>query len=114
MAKYNLESRTLEFAKNVRIFTKKIRKTINNIDDIKQVIRSSGSVGANYIEANDSLSKKDLIMRLKISKKEAKETTYWLNILDIEPDLFKERDLLIKESREIMNILGSILIKIKN
>ena len=73
---YDLEDRTLAFAKRVRAFVKKLRKTIANIEDCKQLIRASGSVGANYIEANESLSKKDFIMRIKISRKESKESRY--------------------------------------
>ena len=71
---YNLEERTLKFAKQVRAFVKKISRTISNIEDGKQLVRASGSVGANYIEANESLSKKDFVMRIKISRKEAKES----------------------------------------
>jgi four helix bundle protein len=82
MAIYNLEEKTFEFAKNVRFFIKKIPKTISNIEDAKQLTRSSGSVGANYIEANESLSKKDFLMRAKISRKEAKESKYWLKLID--------------------------------
>ena len=70
---YDLEDRTLEFARNVRVLVKKLDKTLTNIEDGKQLVRSSGSVGANYIEANESLSKKDFMMRIKISRKEAKE-----------------------------------------
>ncbi len=73
---YDLEERTFEFAKNIRILIKKIPKIVSNIEDGKQLIRSSGSVGANYIEANEALSKKDFVMRIKISRKEAKESVY--------------------------------------
>ncbi len=59
--------------KNVRLFVKTLPKTIANIEDGKQVIRASGSVGANYREANEALSKKDFVMRIKISRKEANE-----------------------------------------
>ena len=59
---YDLEDRTLAFAKRVRIFVKKLRKTLANIEDGKQLIKASGSVGANYIEANEALSKKDFII----------------------------------------------------
>src|SRR3989344_7033958 len=75
---YDLEDRTLNFAKRVREFVKKLPKTTANFEDINQLIRSSGSVGANYIEANESFSKKDFILRIKISRKEAKESRYWL------------------------------------
>jgi four helix bundle protein len=70
---YDLEERTFQYAKRVRIYVKKLPKTTANIEDGKQVIRASGSVSANYIEANESLSKKDFLMRVKICRKEAKE-----------------------------------------
>ncbi len=110
---YDLEDRTLEFAKRVRAFVKKLRKTIGNIEDGKQLIKASGSVGANYIEANEALSKKDFIMRIRICRKESKESRYWLKLVDIEnePDQEKERNSLIKEATELMNIFSSILHK---
>jgi len=110
---YDLEDRTIKFAKNVRSFVKKLRKTIGNIEDGKQLIRASGSVGANYIEANESLSKKDFIMRIKISRKEAKESRYWLRLIDTNDDqeMGKDRNALIKEATELMNIFGAILRK---
>ena len=73
---YDLEDRTLEFARRVRVIVKRLSRTIGNIGDGKPVVRSSGSVGANYIEANESLSKKDFVMRIKICRKEAKESRY--------------------------------------
>ncbi len=69
---YDLDKRSCQFVKRIRVFIKKLPKTTANIEDGKQVIRSSGSVGANYIEANEALSKKDFLMRSKISRKEAK------------------------------------------
>jgi len=110
---YDLEDRTLKFAKNVRAFVKKLPKTIGNIEDGKQLIKASGSVGANYIEANESLSKKDFIMRIKISRKEAKESRYWLRLVDMNEnqEMDEEKNVLIRESAELMNIFGSILKK---
>ena len=110
---YDLEDRTLAYAKNVRMFVKKLNKSISNIEDIKQLVRSSGSVGANYIEANESLSKKDFIMRIKICRKEAKESRYWLKLLDTndKQDLEKYRNLYIDEATQLMKIFGAILIK---
>ncbi|HAJ44518.1 MAG: hypothetical protein UV53_C0001G0003 [Candidatus Azambacteria bacterium GW2011_GWE1_42_9] len=108
---YNLEDRTFMFAMNVREFVKKLPKTISNIEDGKQVIRSSGSIGANYIEANESLSKKDFIMRVKICRKEAKETRYWLGLVSVESE--DERKKLTMEETELMKIFGSILEKYK-
>ena len=111
---YDLEERTLKFAKNVRSFSRGVRKDIANIEDLKQLVRSSGSVGANYIEANDSLSKKDFAMRIKISKKEAKESTFWLELLDVAEAQEIERVSLLREARELMNILGAILRKVED
>ncbi|MHC4105570.1 MAG: four helix bundle protein, partial [Planctomycetota bacterium] len=81
--------------------------------DGKQLIKASGSVGANYIEANEALSKKDFVMRIKICRKEAKESGYWLKLVDIEddPELENERHELIQEATELTNIFGSIVRK---
>ena len=108
---YDLEDRTYDFAKRVRAFVKKLAKTIANIEDGKQLVKASGSVGANYIEANESLSKKDFIMRIKICRKEAKESRYWLRLIDTQDDLqlIKEQKDLEQEATELMNIFGSIL-----
>ena len=111
--KYDLEERTFEFAKSVRAFIKKLPKTLANIEDSRQLVRSSGSVGANYREANEALSKKDFAMRIKISRKESKESTFWLRLLDTANDveLDKERNKLQNESVELMKIFGAILQK---
>jgi four helix bundle protein len=79
---------------------------------VKQVIRSSGSVGANYIEANESLGKKDFALRIRICRKEAKETVYWLKLVETNDNsLDIKRALYIQEGTEIMKIFGAILIK---
>lgn len=74
--KHDLEERTEEFARDVRSFIRRLKMDVANIEDSKQVIKSSGSVGANYIEANENLGTKDFKFRAKISRKEAKETRY--------------------------------------
>ena len=84
---YNLELRTYEFARDCRFLIKDLKKTISNIEDGKQLVRSSGSVGANYIEGNEKLGEKDLKFRMKISRKEAKESEYWLKLLKDLKDL---------------------------
>ncbi len=111
--RFDLEERTLKFAKEVRFFTKKLSRSTDNLEDSKQLIRSSGSVGANYIEANEALSKKDFVLRIKISRKEVKESIYWLNLVDTSSDsiLDKERTRLINEATELMKIFGSIVRK---
>jgi len=110
---YDIEDRTFEFAKAVRVFVRKLKKDIANIEDGKQVVRSSGSVGANYTEANDALSKKDFVMRIKICCKEAKESRYWLRLIETFEDkvLDAERVTLAGEAQELMNIFGAILKK---
>lgn len=106
---YNLENRTSEFARNVRRFIKGQKMNVILIEDCKQLVRSSGSIGANYIEANESLSKKDFLMRIKICKKEAKETSYWLRLLNDTCNTDKELiGPLLKESNELMKIFGAI------
>ncbi len=111
--KFDLEDRTFNFAKDVRAFSKQIPKTLVNVEDTKQVVRSSGSVGANYIEANESLSKKDFVMRIKICRKEAKESRYWLRLIDAGDDstVEKYRDGLVQEATELTSIFGAILRK---
>lgn len=106
---YDLEERTFVFAKNVRFFVKKLEKNIWNKEDIKQVVGSSGSMAANYIEANEKLGEKDFLMKLKICKKESKETILWLRLVEVQTeDLEKERTSLINEAIELKNIIGAI------
>ena len=71
-------------------------------------------MGSNYIEANEALGKKDFAMRVKICRKEAKESRYWLRLTEVnDKDTEKQRQLLIKEATELMKIFGSILEKTK-
>lgn len=79
---YDLEERTYNFAKRCRDFVAKLPKTIANIEYGKQLIKSSGSQASNYIEANESISKKDFVHRIKICRKEAKESKLWLKLCD--------------------------------
>lgn len=101
---YDLEERTLKFALAIRKYCRTFDKKDAVVwGDINQVLRSSGSIGANYIEANESLSRKDFFMRIKICRKESKETIYWLRLLQ------KENEKLIDEATQLMKIFGSIL-----
>lgn len=111
---YNLEERTFLFAKECRFLVKDLKKTISNIEDGKQLVRSSGSVGANYIEGNEKLGDKDLKFRLKISRKEAKESKYWLRLLKALNSDKKDRiEVLINEAEELKKILSAIINKLK-
>jgi four helix bundle protein len=111
--RYDLEERTYEFARGVRAFIKLLNKTLANIEDAKQVIRSSGSVASNYIEANEALSKKDFVMRIKICRKEAKESRLFLRLIDTigNEQAGVEQQALIQEAQELTNIFGAIVRK---
>lgn len=110
---YDLEKRTFDFAQKCRYFVKKLPSTIILRSDCDQLVRSSGSVGANYIEANESLGKKDFSMKIKICRKEAKESSYWLELIETEnSELEKIKILLIQESIELVKIFSSILKKV--
>ncbi|OPX96878.1 MAG: hypothetical protein A4E60_03406 [Syntrophorhabdus sp. PtaB.Bin047] len=107
---FDLEQRTLLFAKEVLRFCRKIPKDVINREIISQLVRSSGSVGANYREANDALSKKDFNHRIKIVRKEAKETEYWLELLkEANPGFEFEIDSLRMESIELKRIFSAIV-----
>ncbi|OIO13153.1 four helix bundle protein [Candidatus Gottesmanbacteria bacterium CG11_big_fil_rev_8_21_14_0_20_37_11] len=108
---YDLEERTFLFAKRVAIFCKSLPRSLSNIEFGKQLIRSSSSVGANYIEANEALSKKDFQMRVKICRKEAKETAYWLQLILETNDLknSKECQDLFREAEELKKIFSSMI-----
>ncbi|MFB6212626.1 MAG: four helix bundle protein [Candidatus Magasanikbacteria bacterium] len=108
---YDLEKRASKFARDVRSFAKKLPTNTANIEDIKQVVRSSGSIGANYIEANESISRKDFKHRIKICRKEAKETAYWVKLLvqNNNKKFRKEGKILHNEAIQLVKIFSSIL-----
>ena len=110
---YDLKERTLEFAKRVRNYVRNLPKTLSNIEDARQLIKASGSVGANYIEAEEALSRKDFVLRIKISRKEAKESGYWLELTEPKEEQLMEKHNLIKEATELTKIFGSIVEKSK-
>jgi four helix bundle protein len=105
---YDLEERTFQFAKASRALVKLLPKTISNVEDAKQFIRASGSIGANYIEANECIGKKDFLMKIKTCRREAKESSYWLRLLGVGGQHEQERQRLIGEATELMKIFGVI------
>lgn len=107
--KYDLEQRTFSFTVRVRDFVWTLHKNMTNNEYVKQLVRSSASVGANYIEANESLSRKDYFMRVKICRKEAKESIYWLNLLVLRNPEIIEQKQCIEEATQLMKIFGKIL-----
>ena len=110
---YDLEERTALFAKEVRKFLRKMKPGPLDIDDARQLLRASGSVGANYIEANDALGKNDFLCHARISRRESKESRYFLDLLITEPgsDLDRERLELFQEASELVHILSAIIRK---
>jgi four helix bundle protein len=110
---YDLEERTFLFAHGVRKFLRQLPRSVCNIEDGKQLARSSGSIGANFIEAMEALSRKDRLYRFRVSLKEAKEARYRLRLIDLgrKPDLEDSRKDLIDEARQLMNIPATIIRK---
>src|SRR5438046_10259921 len=99
----DLEDRTFEFAQSMRAFVKQLPRTISNTEDVRQLVRASGSVAANWIEADEALSKKDFLMRVKICRKEAKESRLFLRLVDtgLTKNNGTDRDALASEAREL-------------
>ena len=110
MKVYDLEQRTLTFSKDVISLCRKLPKNSINLPLISQIVRSATSIGANYREANDGLGKKDFLLRLRIARKEAKESSYWLELL-AESNQQIDFSVLINECLELRNILSSIITK---
>jgi four helix bundle protein len=111
----DLEERTFRFADSVRAFVKQLPKTISNVEDIRQLVRASGSVAANWIEADEALSKRDFLMRVKICRKEAKESRLFLRLVDAGSTgaTVSARDKLSAEARELTLIFSSIISKVE-
>lgn len=110
----DLEERTLAFAKRIARLCKALPKDTIHIELAKQIMRAGCSIGANYREANEALGKKDLVHRLRIARKEAKETQYWLDlIIEANPVFRAEIEDLMREVQELRNILTAIIEKSK-
>jgi len=105
---YDLEERTLAFGRRVVRLSKTLPKSVANLELSKQIVRSGTSVGANYREATEAESKRDFVHKLRVAKKEVKETTYWIDLIaEANPDLKERLSDLRKESRELMFILAA-------
>jgi four helix bundle protein len=109
----DLVERTFVFARDVRAFVKQVPKSISNIEDIRQLVRASGSVAGNYIEAKEACSKKDYLLHIKICRKEARESRLWLRLLDCGGDssLSGARDSLAREAHELTLIFSAIVLR---
>ena len=110
-----LENRFLCFAARVRNFCRSLKWDIINTEYIRQLIRNSSSIAANYTEASDDLGKADERMKIKISRREAKEAIIFLKLVLVydNKELESDRQSLIDEGLQIKKILSSILIKLE-
>ena len=106
----DLVERTFQFALAVRRFVNRLPKALSNYEDARQVVRSSGSVAANYLEAQEGVSRKDFFFRIKVCRKESRESGLWLKLLEISNDaaLMTERDRLATEADELKRIFSAI------
>ncbi len=111
---YDLLERTEKFSLRIRDFCLKLKKDTINIEYVRQLVRAGGSVAANYIEANENLGDGDLKYRIKVCRKETKESRLWMkHVLTYDSaELEKERSELIQEAFELERIFGSILKKL--
>ena len=111
----DLEERTAVFAEIVRAFVRALPRTISNIEDVKQLVRASGSVAANCIEANEALGAKDRVMKFRTCRKEAKECQLWLRLLDTgeRPAANDRRTQLRQEAHELKLIFSAIVKKLE-
>jgi four helix bundle protein len=111
----NLEERTADFAADVRAFARALPRTVANIEDVKQLVRASGSVAANCIEGNEALGGKDRVMRFRICRKEARESALWLRLVHTAGTgaLDRQREILLGEARELSLILSAIIKKLE-
>ncbi len=115
MTTFDLEDRMLVFASDTRDFLHKVPVTSANKIYRDQLLRSSSSVGANYIEGNDAIGDKDFLVKIRTSRRESKESRYWLHLLEMQDQdvLRKEQNRLIDEADQLTRILSSIASKIQ-
>ena len=114
MFEHELEERCHEFGKKVRGFCRKLRMDVAN-EDVRHLVRASGSVGANYIEANENVGPGDLRFRIKISRKEAKESMHFLGLVEVfgDKDMEIEIGALLNEPGQLRKIFSAMLNKLK-
>ncbi len=107
---FDLQERTERFGESIISFAKKIPENTLTRSLISQIVRSGTSVGANYCEADDAESKKDFIHKLGIAKKEARETKYWLRMIEIAvPTTKEEAQRIWQEAKELTLIFNAII-----
>jgi four helix bundle protein len=111
----DLEGRTEDFAANIRSFVRALPRTLSNIEDVKQLVRASGSVAANCIEGNEALGDRDRVMKFRTCRKEAKECELWIRLVDTgaRSELNEKRLDLRQEAHELKLIFSAIVKKLE-
>ena len=108
---FDLMVRTRLFAKNVGEYVSKLPRTAANANSSTQLIRSSSSVAANYLEAVDNLGRRDFLMKLRIARREARESELWLDLSICNQDQLQPKQELRAEAEELVKILGAMIRK---
>jgi four helix bundle protein len=107
----DLAERTERFADDVRKWVRALPRTISNAEDVKQLVRSSGSVAANQIEADNALGDQDRLMKFRICRKEARESGLWIRLLDAGTAAIakEDRTRLNDEAAQLVKIYSTII-----
>ena len=116
---YDIYDRAFDFAVKSDKLLDKLHKSMAIMEYSKQLIKASGSIGANIEEADGVLTRRDFINKMGIARRESRESRHWLRLIEATAS-FKEQvekeelKWLIKESTEIMLILNSIIENTEN
>jgi four helix bundle protein len=106
---YDLEERTAGFAEAIIDFAKRLPRDPITLPLIGQLVRAGTSIGADYCEADDAVSRKDFRHRISVCKKESRESKYWLRVIaKAAPAARQEARALWREARELHLIFASI------
>lgn len=106
----DIYSRIDNFVLEVIKFTRIVPKILENIEILKQLVRSVCSIGANANEADGTLTHKEFLHVFSIARREAKETKYWLILLSkLNPSLESKLSPIINEAQELVLILSKII-----
>ena len=108
MNKFELQQRTKKFHVRIIKLCESLPKNAAGWETAKQLIRSAGSVGANYRAACRGKSNVDFIYKIEVVLEEADESLYWLEVVeDAELSKGNELDNLIKEANELVSIFNA-------
>ncbi|MEM1085629.1 MAG: four helix bundle protein [Verrucomicrobiota bacterium] len=112
---YDLEERTYQFALRVRLYLKNGEWQPVGWSDVRQLLRSSGSVAANYVESQEAVGDGDFVYRIRVSRKETRESALWLRLLQdthsLEDSALAEHTALLGEADELVRIFTAIIRK---